>query len=71
MATNNVHIIKEHNRWTVRLEKDPVPQKVASTQKEAVRLGREIARNKKLELIILAGMEELRKKTLTGTIPVV
>ena len=69
MATNNVHIIKEKKEWTVRLERESVPQKRVPTQKEAIKLGREIARNNKLELIIHGRDGRIKEKNSYGNDP--
>jgi hypothetical protein len=69
MATNNVHIIKENKEWTVRIEKESAPQKKVSTQKEAIKLGREIAKSKKLELIINGRDGRIKEKNSYGNDP--
>jgi hypothetical protein len=69
MATNNVHIIKENKEWTVRIEKESAPQKKVSTQKEAIKLGREIAKSKKLELIIHGRDGRIKEKNSYGNDP--
>jgi hypothetical protein len=69
MSTNNVHIVKERNQWAVRLEREPEPQKLVSTQKEAIRLGKQIARDRKLELIIHGRNGRIKEKNSYGHDP--
>lgn len=69
MATNNVHIRKGKKRMDSPAGKRIHTKKRVSTQKQAIKLRREIARNNKLELIIQGRYGRIKEKNSYGNDP--
>lgn len=49
---NNIHVVPRNDGWVVRKEGDSRACSIHTTQREAIKVGREIARNKSGELVI-------------------
>lgn len=65
----NVHVTKRDNGWAVKTEKSEKAVKITSTQKEAIDLGRSIAKNNSSELIIHGRDNNIREKDSHGKDP--
>ncbi len=64
--SKSVHITKRENGWAVITEKSERAVKITTTQKEAIDLGRSIAKNNKSELIIHGRDNKIREKDSHG-----
>jgi uncharacterized protein YdaT len=69
MSKNDVHIVPDNKQWAVKLEKEKQAQKVVSTQREAIKIGREIAKSNKSELIVHGRDGAIREKNTYGKDP--
>ena len=66
MANKNQHVIPLGNGWAVKKEGDVRFTVITETQKEAILVAREIARNNKSELIIHGRDGKIRDKDSYG-----
>lgn len=62
----NVFISPNGDRWSVQTVGSEKPYRVAETQKEAIRIGRDLAINNKSELIIQGRDGRIREKNTYG-----
>jgi hypothetical protein len=69
MAKKNVHVTKRDNGWAVKTEKSDRAVKITEAQKEAIDLGRSIAKNNNSELIIHDRNNKIREKDSHGKDP--
>ena len=69
MANKNQWVIKYHNIWAVKVEGNTKVTKNTKTQKEAIDIAREIAKNQKSELIIQNTEGKIRSKDSYGNDP--
>jgi hypothetical protein len=66
MGKKNQWIIKHGNNWAVKGEGNTKVTKIAKTQKEAIDIGKKIAKNQKSELIIQNTEGKIRSKDSYG-----
>lgn len=64
-----VHVVPRGKDWAVRKEKSQRVSKVTSTQKEAIQVAKEIAKNSKTELLIHGKNGQIREKNSYGNDP--
>jgi uncharacterized protein (UPF0262 family) len=69
MAKKNQWVINYHNIWAVKGEGNTKVTKITKTQKEAIDIAREIAKNQKSELIIQNTEGKIRSKDSYGNDP--
>ena len=69
MAKKNQWVIKYHSIWAVKGEGNTKVTKITKTQKEAIDIAREIAKNQKSELIIQNTEGKIRSKDSYGNDP--
>jgi len=69
MAKKNQWVIKHDNNWAVKGEGNIKVTKITKTQKEAIEIAREIAKNQKSELIIQNTEGKIRSKDSYGKDP--
>ena len=69
MAKKNQWVIKYRNIWAVKGEGNTKVTKITKTQKEAIDIAREIAKNQKSELIIQNTEGKIRSKDSYGNDP--
>jgi uncharacterized protein YdaT len=67
--SKNQHVVPHGKDWAVKGEGNEKATKVTSTQKEAIKIAREIAINKKSELLIHAKNGTIRNKDSFGNDP--
>lgn len=65
----NVHVLPKGDSWEVKTEKSEKAHRITDTQKEAIDIAREIARNQQSELIIHRPNGEIRQKDSYGNDP--
>lgn len=65
----NVHVLPKGDSWEVKTEKSEKAYRITDTQKEAIDIAREIARNQQSELIIHRPNGEIRQKDSYGNDP--
>ena len=66
MTKKNQWVIKYGDIWAVKGEGNKRVTKVTKTQKEAIDIGKKIAKNQKTELIIQNAKGEIRSKDSYG-----
>lgn len=64
-----VHVTKRDNGWAVKTAGSEKAVKITSTQKEAIELGKSIAKNQQSELIIHGTDGKFREKNSYGNDP--
>jgi uncharacterized protein (UPF0262 family) len=69
MVKKNQWVIKYRNIWAVKGEGNTKVTKITKTQKEAIDIAREIAKNQKSELIIQNTEGKIRSKDSYGNDP--
>jgi hypothetical protein len=69
MSKKNVHVTKREKGWAVKTEKSEKAVKITTTQKQAIDLGRSIAKNNNSELIIHDRNNKIREKDSHGKDP--
>jgi len=69
MAKKNQWVIKYRNIWAIKGEGNTKVTKITKTQKEAIDIAREIAKNQKSELIIQNTEGKIRSKDSYGNDP--
>jgi hypothetical protein len=70
MSHKNQHVVPtEDGRWGVRGEGNNRRTHITNTQKEAINLAREIARNQRSELLIHGRDGKIRKRDSHGNDP--
>jgi hypothetical protein len=69
MSKEDVHIVPENNQWAIKVEKENQPKKTALTQKDAIKLGRELAKSSRSELIIHGRDGRIKEKNTYGKDP--
>ena len=69
MVKKNQWVIKYDNNWAVKGEGNIKVTKITKTQKEAIDIAREIAKNQKSELIIQNTEGKIRSKDSYGKDP--
>jgi len=52
MSGKNQHVVPHHRKWGVRGEGNDKVTKITNTQREAIEIAREIAKNQKSEVVI-------------------
>ena len=62
----NQHVVKVNNSWGVRGEGNSKITKIVPTQKEAIHIGKGIAKNQNSELIIHGTNGKIREKNSYG-----
>lgn len=69
MKNKDVHVVPEKRQWAIKFEKENAAQQLVSTQREAIRIARELARNNKSELIVHGRNGSIREKNTYGKDP--
>jgi hypothetical protein len=69
MAKNDVHVVPHDDRWAVTKEGNQRPSQVTDTQREAIEVGREIAKRESSELNIHGRDGQIRDKNSYGNDP--
>ena len=64
-----VHVVPNGDSWAVKTEKSERAYRVTITQKEAIEIAREVAKNQQSELIIHRPTGEIRQKDNYGNDP--
>lgn len=62
----NVHVVPKEDKWAVETENSKKAYKITETQKEAIEIAREIAKNQKSELLIHGKNGQIRQKDSYG-----
>jgi hypothetical protein len=62
----NVHVLPQGSSWAVKTEKSEKAYRITNTQKDAIEIAREIAKNQQSELIIHRPNGEIRQKDSFG-----
>jgi len=65
----NQHVIPYKGKWAVRGEGNKKVTKVADTQKEAIKIAKEIAKNKSAEVVIHNKKGQIKDKDSYGNDP--
>ena len=65
----NQHVVKHENGWAVKGAGNEKATKVVSTQKEAIEVGKQIAKNQQSELLIHGRDGKFREKNSYGNDP--
>lgn len=65
----NQWVVKHGGQWAVKGEGNKKATKVTDTQKEAIKIAKEIAKNQKSELIIQGGDTRIRERDSYGNDP--
>ncbi len=65
----SIHIVPSSGKWAVKEAGKANPLRVAKTQKEAISYGREVAKQKKTELVIHGRDGKIRDKDSYGNDP--
>ncbi len=65
----NQHIVPHGDKWAVRGEGNERPSSVHDTQRQAIDVGREIARNQRSELFIHGENGKIRERDSYGNDP--
>jgi len=60
------HIVKHRKGWSVKKTGSSKATKVTRTQKEAIKIGKQIAKNQQTELVIHGQNGKIREKSETG-----
>lgn len=66
MSKKNQHVVPHSNGWAVKGAGNQKLTKVTSTQKEAIDLARNIAKNQKSELLVHNKKGQIRQKDSFG-----
>jgi hypothetical protein len=69
MVKKNQWVVKHGNNWAVKGQGNTKVTKIAKTQKEAIDIGKKIAKNQKTELIIQNAEGKIRSKDTYGNDP--
>jgi len=67
--SNNQHVVPHPDGWAVKSENAAKATRVTATQKEAIEIAREIARNQSSELNIHGKDGQIREKNSYGNDP--
>jgi hypothetical protein len=62
----NQHVVKHDSGWAVKGAGNEKPTKVTQTKKEAIAIGKDIAKNQKSELIIHGQDGKIQEKNTYG-----
>lgn len=65
----NQHVVPHDKGWAVKGEGNKKPTKVTKTQKEAIEIAKEIAKNKGGEVVIYSKKGQIRDKDSYGHDP--
>lgn len=65
----NQHVVPHEEKWAVRGEGNDKVTKIVETQKEAIEIAKEIARNQQSEVIIHRPNGQIRDKNSYGNDP--
>ena len=65
----NQHVVPHNEKWGVRGADNEKVTKVADTQKQAIEIAKEIAKNQKSEVVIHRPNGEIRDKNSYGNDP--
>lgn len=65
----NQHVVRHQNKWAVKGAGNDKATKIVATQKEAIIIAREIARNNQSELVIHGINGQIRAKDSYGNDP--
>lgn len=66
IMAKNVHVTKRENGWAVKTAGSEKAVKITNTQKEAIELGKSIAKNQQSELVIHGTDGKIRDKNSYG-----
>jgi uncharacterized protein YdaT len=66
----NQHVVKRDNGWAVKGAGNEKATKVVPTQKEAIEIGKQIAKNQQSELVIHSRDGKFREKNSYGNDPI-
>ena len=69
MSKKNQHIVKHKDGWAVKGAGNEKATKVVSTQKKAIEIGTQIAKNQKSELLIHGKNGRIRERNTYGNDP--
>jgi hypothetical protein len=65
----NQHVVKHHGGWAVRGERNGKVTIVKETQREAIQIARQMARNQQSELLIHGRNGQIRERDSFGNDP--
>lgn len=65
----DLHIVPHKEKWAVKKEGVDKPTRVTNTQKEAIDIGRELAKKNQSELLIHGQNGKIREKNSYGNDP--
>jgi len=66
----NQHVVPNGNQWAVKSAENVKATRVVDTQKEAIKIAREIAINQQSELIVHGKNGQIREKNSYGNDPI-
>ncbi len=69
MAKKNQHVVPHPNGFAVRGEGNSKATAVAPTQRQAIEIGRQIAKNQQSELLVHSRTGQIRQKSSYGNDP--
>jgi len=67
--TKNVHVVPKDGQWAVKREKASRSTRVVETQKEAIDIARELAKNSESEMFIHRKDGSIRERNTYGSDP--
>lgn len=67
--SSNQHVVPHNGNWAIRRENSTRVTETFSTQREAINVGREIAKNQNCELVIHRSNGQIRDKDSYGNDP--
>ena len=67
--TKNVHVVPDDGQWAVKREKAVRSTRVVSTQKEAIEIAKELAKNSQSEMFIHRKDGTIRERNTYGSDP--
>jgi len=65
----NVHVVPQGDQWAVKTDNSQKAIKITETQKEAIEIAREVAKNQESELSIHGKDGQIRQKDSYGNDP--
>lgn len=65
----NQHVVPNNDKWAIKGEGNNKYTKITQTQKEAIEIAREIARNQQSELLIHGKNGQIRERDSYGNDP--
>lgn len=65
----HVHVVPKNKQWAVKTEKSSMAVKLTKTQKEAIEIGKDLAKKNESELLIHGKDGKIREKNSYGNDP--